>query len=52
MFTLEEVCTIIGIVVAGAIGGLISFVLLDFETSEARLQDVNCLLYTSPSPRD
>ena len=28
MFTLEEVCTIIGIVVAGAIGGLISFVLL------------------------
>ena len=40
MFTLEEVCTIIGIVVAGAIGGLISFVLLDFETSEARLQDV------------
>ena len=40
MFTLEEVCTIIGVVVAGAIGGLISFVLLDFETSEARLQDV------------
>ncbi len=40
MFTLEEVCTIIGIVVAGAIGGLISFVLLDFETSEARLQDL------------
>ena len=40
MFTLQEVCTIIGVVVAGAVGGVISFVLLDFETSEARLQDL------------